>query len=143
MMPYLAPTPCARCHLLTNCTCRAKRHRDIDANRPTAKERGYDVAHRKLRILCFQRDNWKCIDCGWEPDIVRGCREAGLDSPPTDLILRELASRRVANQQHLHGDHQIPIRRDPDLRLALDNYATRCNICHSAKTMRELNQSIG
>lgn len=41
-------------------------------------------------------------------------------------------------EKHLHGDHIVPIEERPDLRLDLENYATRCNECHSAKTMREL-----
>jgi hypothetical protein len=32
---------------------------------------------------------------------------------------------------------RFPIAARPDLRLSLDNLRTRCNACHSAKTMRE------
>ena len=100
-------------------------------------ERGYDVYHRRLRVLCFIRDGWRCVDCGWEPDIVRLCRENGLDLPPTWRILRELRDRFADGLTHLHADHQIPIAERPDLRLDLDNLRTRCDRCHRAKTMRE------
>jgi hypothetical protein len=46
-------------------------------------------------------------------------------------------------EKHLHGDHDTPIQDRPDLRFDLDNYRTRCNECHSAKTMREQNAGMG
>jgi hypothetical protein len=52
-------------------------------------------------------------------------------------VLEELRRAKLAHQRHLHADHQIPIADQPDLRLDLDNLRTRCNQCHSAKTMRE------
>lgn len=143
-MPTAAPTVCSAfgCSAkVSHGRCpkhRSQRNQQIDAQRGTAKERGYDANHRRLRIAAFIRDGWKCADCGWEPDIVRQCRELGLSMPPTDRILQELAARRVANQQHLHGDHQIPIASAPELRLDLGNYATRCSTCHGRKTMREM-----
>jgi 5-methylcytosine-specific restriction endonuclease McrA len=117
----------------TNC------QKATDARRPSPVERGYDKYHSKLRILCFIRDGWKCVDCGWEPDVVRDTRLYSLDAPPLAIILDELRRRWNANQRHLHADHNIPIEERPDLRLDLDNYRTRCNECHSAKTMREQN----
>lgn len=104
----------------------------------TSTERGYDVAHRKLRVLCFERDQWRCVDCHWEPDIVRDCRVFGVGVVPTLQILEELRIRKNRNQRHLHADHQIPISTRPDLRLDLDNLRTRCNTCHNAKTLAEM-----
>jgi hypothetical protein len=109
----------------------------IDSRRGSPSRRGYDEQHRRLRILCFQRDDWKCVDCGWEPDTVRDARAYDLGEPPTDAILAELLDRWHRGQRHLHGDHDVPIQTRPDLRRDLDNYKTRCNECHSAKTMRE------
>jgi 5-methylcytosine-specific restriction endonuclease McrA len=74
---------------------------------------------------------------GWEPDVVRDCRTNGLEDPPASVILEELRRQWHQGKRHLHGDHDIPIQERPDLRLDLDNYRTRCNECHSAKTMRE------
>jgi hypothetical protein len=111
--------------------------KQTDQRRGSPTQRGYDKDHRRLRIQCFQRDNWRCVDCGWEPDVIRDCRIYQLDEPPIQVILDELRARWQRNDRHLHGDHDTPIQDRPDLRLDLDNYKTRCNECHSAKTIRE------
>jgi hypothetical protein len=36
----------------------------------------------------------------------------------------------------------IPIEERRDLRLDLDNLATRCDQCHNARTMQQLNQRM-
>ena len=115
---------------------RRRRQHQYDECRGTTSERGYDASHRRLRILCFERDGWRCVDCDWEPDIIRSCREAGLESPPTAEVLTELRTRFARGERHLHADHEIPIEVRPDLRLDLDNLRTRCDGCHRAKTMR-------
>lgn len=106
------------------------------ARRKTA-ERGYDAHHKRLRVRCFERDNWKCIDCGWQPELVRVCIEIGIDLPPNTVILHALSEAFRRGERHLHADHQIPIELRPDLRLELSNYRTRCDQCHNRKTMRE------
>jgi 5-methylcytosine-specific restriction endonuclease McrA len=68
---------------------------------------------------------------------VRDCNQYQIDPPPAAVILEELRQRWHHGQTHLHADHDIPIDVRPDLRLSLDNYRTRCNRCHDAKTMRE------
>jgi 5-methylcytosine-specific restriction enzyme A len=108
-----------------------------DGQRGTPAERGYDADHRRLRVLCFIRDEWRCVDCGWEPNVVADCRRFELGPPPVDQVLAELRERFGRGERHLHADHEIPIEERPDLRLVLDNLRTRCNGCHSAKTMRE------
>jgi 5-methylcytosine-specific restriction enzyme A len=118
--------------------CKKLQDRVYESRRGSPWRRGYDDVHQRLRIQCFQRDGWRCVDCGWEPDVIREARLYGLPEPPTDVILRELRQRFNRDDVHLHGDHDIPIEQRPDLRLDLDNYRTRCNRCHSAKTMREL-----
>ena len=106
------------------------------AARGTTTARGYDEAHRRLRILAFQRDGWRCIDCAWRPPIIVECEVYGLDEPPLDVILDALRHAYNRGQRHLQGDHIIAIDQRPDLRLDLDNYATRCNLCHNVKTAR-------
>jgi hypothetical protein len=91
-----------------------------------------------IRLRAFLRDAWTCIDCGWKPDIVDQYIRFGIhDLPPTDSILEELRVRKLNRQRHLHGDHILTIIDRPDLRLSLDNVATRCNICHAVKTANE------
>ena len=116
---------------------RRARQREHDERRGSSFDRGYDADHRRLRLLCFQRDCWRCLDCGWEPDIVRDFREAGLGPPPAEQVLDELRCAFARGDRHLHADHQIPIEERPDLRLDLENLRTRCDGCHRAKTMRE------
>jgi hypothetical protein len=85
---------------------RRARQRRHDERRGTSTERGYDADHRRLRVLCFQRDCWRCVDCGWEPEIVRVFRESGLGVPITKLSreqLEEVADvlrQRTALQPH-------------------------------------------
>src|ERR1035437_8419619 len=113
------------------------RQREQDERRGTSADRGYDADHRRLQVLCFQRDGWRCVDCGWEPDIIADSRRYGLGDPPTERVLAELRDRHNRRERHLHADHQVPIEERPDLRLDLDNLRTRCDGCHGAKTMRE------
>jgi hypothetical protein len=70
---------------------------------------------------------------------VRDCRAYELGEPPTSVILDYLRQQWRRGEKHLHGDHDQPIQQRPDLRRDLDNYRTRCNECHNAKTMREQN----
>jgi 5-methylcytosine-specific restriction endonuclease McrA len=108
-----------------------------DARTGTSAERGYDADHRRLRVLCFIRDEWRCVDCGWEPNVVNDFRRFELGPPAVAQVLAELRERFSQGEKQLHADHQIPIEVRPDLRLSLDNLRIRCNGCHSAKTMRE------
>jgi 5-methylcytosine-specific restriction enzyme A len=116
---------------------RRQKQREQDERRGTSAERGYDADYRRLRVLCFIRDDWRCVDCGWEPNVVTDSRRFELGPPPVEQVLAELRERFRQGEKHLHADHQIPIEERPDLRLSLDNLRTRCNKCHSAKTMRE------
>ncbi len=100
-------------------------------------ERGYDAAHQRLRIQCFERDGFRCLVCGWEPEVVQAFREANLPLPPTGEILDFLRREFAAKRRHLHADHEIPIEKRPDLRLDLDNLKTMCSVCHGGKTRRE------
>jgi hypothetical protein len=119
--------------------CERTRQTLIDSyRRGSTTERGYDTDHRRMRILAFQRDSWRCVDCGWQPQIIVDSEQYELGDPPLEEVLGFLRQAFNRGDRHLHGDHVIPIENRPDLRLDLDNYATRCNLCHSAKTMREL-----
>lgn len=143
-MPSLPARSCSKCGKAATigslCEgCEKTRQALLDSyRRGSTTERGYDPDHRRLRILAFQRDNWKCIDCGWQPQIVIDFEQYELGEPDQAVVLDELRKAFNRGERHLHGDHIIPIEVRPDLRLDLDNYATRCNLCHSAKTMREL-----
>jgi len=83
------------------------------------------------------RDEWRCVDCGWEPEIVRDFRESGLGLPSVEAIIEAGKIAFAKGERHLHADHQIPIEQAEDLKLDLDNYKTRCNVCHASKTARE------
>jgi HNH endonuclease len=130
----------AQCRKSRCMSCERLKQKMIDARRASAMERGYDKYHKHLRILCFMRDHWTCVDCGWMPDTLRDCIAADIEEPPIHVMLAELTDRCNRGDKHLHADHEIPIEDRPDLRLDLDNYRTRCNECHAAKTMRELNR---
>ena len=109
-----------------------------DRDRGTPIERGYDRFHRRLRIQCFIRDEWRCVACGWEPSIVFDCRRFELGEPPIEKVLGELRRAQQSGDRHLHADHKIRIELRPDLRLDLENLQTLCDRCHNAKTMREV-----
>ncbi len=104
----------------------------------TSTERGYDAKHRKMRVSCFVRDEWKCVDCGWKPDILSDFHRFGLGEPPVERILAELSQNFRARKIHLVADHIIPIQVRPDLRLELSNLQTLCDKCHNRKTLEEV-----
>ena len=143
-MPSLPKRPCNSPGCGTLCDggrycpahSRAKQRLEDD-RRGTSAERGYNAAHRRMRVLCFIRDEWRCVDCGWEPTVVADFRRFDLGTPPAEQVLAELRERFSLGERHLHADHQIPIEQRPDLRLDLDNMRTRCNTCHGRKTMLE------
>ena len=108
-----------------------------DEVRGSSTSRGYGRMHAILRVRCFVRDEWKCQKCGWEPDIVRLSRLAGLDVPPTERVLEELRHRFHQHERHLHADHTIPIKRAPELAQDIDNMQSLCDVCHSAKSLLE------
>jgi hypothetical protein len=135
-MPSLAKRACGRCGRATDagarCACTPER-------KPRLKtaERGYDADHRRLRVLCFERDGFRCVDCRWAPPSVEFACEADIPLPPTEVVLDELRGLFARDERHLHADHEIPFEGRPELRLDLANYRTRCNVCHAAKTDRE------
>lgn len=143
-MPHLPARACAHCggNHRHGTTCQVqKRERTIwDLRRGTPTERGYDKHHRVLRVQCFLRDAWRCVECGWRPPIVEQFSEFGLGVPPTEAVLAELTELHRRGERHLDADHEIPISDRPELRLSLDNYRTRCDRCHKAKTLREANE---
>ena len=105
-----------------------------ETSRGTSTDRGYDVWHRRLRPLCFERDNWRCVDCGWQPDLVKFYQHMNLGAIPVERVFDELRQRANNGQRHLHMDHIQTIEDRPDLRLMLDNVATRCNVCHNKRS---------
>lgn len=112
-----------------------------DANRGTPTERGYGPAHQILRVQCFIRDGWRCVECDWEPELVRVCRENDLPTPAPATLLAILRERYNAGQRHLHADHIRTIREAPELARDLGNMATMCDKCHRRKSRNEMMES--
>jgi len=142
-MPNLPSKPCRgfRCPKMATANgycidCKRVKNQQIDSNRGSSTERGYDAAWQRIRIQAFLRDGWRCVDCGWEPDMVQLMREARAEASTAD-ILEELRRRKLSNERHLQADHRLTIESRPDLRLDLGNLQTLCSSCHSRKTMRE------
>ena len=86
-MPSLPKHPCNSPRCTTLCDAerycpdhRRQKQRHQDKQRGTSAERGYDADHRRLRVLCFIRDEWRCVDCGWEPNIVTDFQQFELGS---------------------------------------------------------------
>jgi 5-methylcytosine-specific restriction endonuclease McrA len=119
-------------------TCTRQKQKRYDASRGTSTQRGYDKHWRVTRVQALERDRWTCVDCGWKPDIVEMYERLGIpELPPAKAVLEELRVRKLRNERHLHGDHVRTIDERPDLRLTLDNIATRCDRCHAIKTAKE------
>lgn len=141
-MSLSVPRPCTApgCPaLVRGAGSKCERHAPkYDDRRGTTFERGYDVYHRRLRLLAFERDNWRCVDCGFQPEIVRLYERCGAGMPDTRKILEELRVRCNRGGRHLHADHIVPIAEKPELRLELSNLATRCDQCHNRRTARQL-----
>jgi 5-methylcytosine-specific restriction endonuclease McrA len=138
-MPFAPLQPCSE-PLCPNLSDRSRcpvHRRSFEKQRGTTVERGYGEEHRRLRILCFQRDEWRCVRCGWEPDIVAQFREHGMGPAPTPAILEELRQRFRARRRHLHADHITPIDVRPELKADLSNMQTLCDLCHGGKTNEE------
>ena len=133
-LPANGPSKCPK-HL------KAK-HKRIDERRGSAHARGYDAAWSQLRIQAFIRDGWHCVQCGWEPDLVRYYRDGNLGLPPTATMLDILRIRYNAGQEHLDADHIIPFGRRPELRLVLSNLQTMCSTCHKAKSRNEMMEGL-
>jgi 5-methylcytosine-specific restriction enzyme A len=139
-MPSLPKRPCNSpgCRTLCDAEPSCPEHRRQkqwyqDERRGASAERGYDADHRRLRVLCLVRDGWRCVDCGWEPNIVMDFRRFELGSAPVERVLAELRERFSRGEKHLHADHQIPIEQRPDLRLVLDNLRTRATAATARK----------
>jgi 5-methylcytosine-specific restriction endonuclease McrA len=126
----------ARCETHT-ASIRSASQRFHDDRRGSRIERGYDGAHERLRVQCFQRDDWRCCTCGWEPQVVMDFRIADLGTVPADAVLDELRRAKLAGERHLHADHVLPIADRPELRLDLGNMQTLCDWCHKRKTLKE------
>jgi 5-methylcytosine-specific restriction endonuclease McrA len=103
----------------------------------TTKQRGYAGDWPRLRLQAFVRDEWRCRQCGWEPNVVRECRLAGVDAPPADVIQRELAANLARGEPYLIGDHIKPSRGDSAKHHDLDNVQTLCDRCHGHKSSLE------
>ena len=115
--------------------------KQADVRRGTSTQRGYDADHRAIRVLCFQRDHWRCCKCGWTTSLISECERLGIALPPTETILADLTASFRRNERHLHADHIVRIDRGPEHRLSLHNLQTLCNVCHAAKTLSETREA--
>jgi len=112
-------------------------YRQQDAQRENSNARGYDADFRRLRVQCFVRDNWQCVECDWKPRIIAECIEVGVEFPPAEIVFEHLRKAFNRGEQHLHCDHRLTVEERPDLRLSLGNLQTLCASCHSKKTRAE------
>lgn len=138
-MPNAAPHLCPRCGPTTHDSCPAainERRQQTDRSRGTSTERGYDTSWRVLRVRALTRDAFRCVLCGWEPDMVRLAKAMDQEIP-INATLRVLAALQQAGGQHLHVDHIKSIEQRPDLRLDLSNLRTLCNLCHNSRTAQD------
>jgi len=143
-LPLAPPSPCANpgCPELVTagnrCPAHSKaRHKQIDANRGTSTERGYDVAWRILRRAVLIRDGFRCNECGWGPELVEMCNRYRQEIP-VEAVFMSLTAMQQAHEIHLHVDHIQPIAQRPDLRLEKRNLQVLCSACHAAKSMSEM-----
>jgi len=138
-MPFAPLQPCSepRCWRVSDESRCPIHRRKAQARAGTTTEQGYGQDHKRMRLLCFERDAWRCVKCKWEPDIVSDYREAGLGVPPTAAVLEELRVRYHAKRRHLHADHIVPVEVRRELRLDLSNMQTLCDLCHAKKTNAE------
>jgi 5-methylcytosine-specific restriction enzyme A len=116
-MPRAAKKPCAypRCGALVERNVRycdqhqAARNAEIDRNRGTTAQRGYDAAWRRLRLLKLSMNPLcECDDC---------VRDGVLT--PADVV-----------------DHRKSIEERPDLRLELSNLRSMAKAHHDRHTAR-------
>ena len=97
----LRPCSIPACPSLTSRGRCDARRRESDALRGSSAERGYDADHRRLRILCFVRDRWRCVDCGWAPEIVAQFRSWGTGvRRRRTWCLRSFAHRHNRGERH-------------------------------------------
>lgn len=94
-----------------------ERRRRADQRRPTAAQRGYDAAWRRLRDAVIIERGLLCEACGR----LGALRER--DAAPSIPVLEV--------------DHIVSIAQRPDLRLAPSNLRVLCRPCHSRRTARE------
>jgi len=118
-MPSSSARPCSygRCpHITTHPSGYCEQHRALayKDERPTAAERGYDAAWRKLRAAHLA-ENPYCVMCA----------EMGKVEQATEV------------------DHIIPHKGDEQLRMDLANLQGLCAWHHKSKTARERQQGYG
>ena len=138
-MPTTAPHLCPRCGPTTHTSCPAaldERRQQTERVRGTSTDRGYDTSWRVVRVHAITRDAFRCVSCGWEPEMVRLAKAMGQPIPVV-ATLRVLTALQQAGERHLHVDHIQAIDARPDLRLDISNLRTLCNVCHNSRTAHD------
>lgn len=89
----------------------AVRKRDLDRQRGTTAERGYDADWKRVRAMKLAMS--PLCEC-------EGCQAGRLRVTEATVV-----------------DHIVPIAERPDLRLALSNLRSMAKSCHDRRTARE------
>jgi 5-methylcytosine-specific restriction endonuclease McrA len=107
---------------------------------PTGKHRP-KVSRRQradIRKAVYERDGYKCVNCGWQPDIPENYSGDGaLCGPTPESELRKPGrhpSQRLAKMRVLELDHKIPYSQGGQF--TVDNLQAMCSTCNYQKGAR-------
>lgn len=114
--------------------CQAHTRRKFTRDKEVRKH--YGSQHKRLRIMAFRRDEWRCTSCGWIPKCIRLHLEFmdQLSFPSEEQIMEELTALYHRGDNHLQADHIQDVETHPELAQNLENYRTLCRDCHALVT---------
>ena len=90
-------------------------------------------AHAALRVFCYSRDGYKCVECGAKARAIPDGYD-GRDALQSDRLSRSKAARRYGwtAYETLILDHIVSLRNGGTNHP--DNLQTLCNFCNSSKS---------